>query len=95
MSKIISAVVVLLFGAFTFATTTARAADADHTLLATFCAPADIQGPTCKRAKGYPNAGGRGCDALVENNCRQSNGDGGHARSLPLAATGTGAKYDG
>lgn len=65
MSKTISAAIALLFGAFGLASTTARAADNDRALLATFCAPADIQGSSCKRANGYPNAPKRGCEVTL------------------------------
>ena len=66
MSKTVFTTVALLFSAFLFATTTARAADADRALLTTFCAPADIHGSTCKRAKGYPNAPRSGCDVTLD-----------------------------
>jgi hypothetical protein len=65
MSKVISAVTALLFAAIPFATTTARAADSDRALLSTFCAPADIQGSTCKRARAYPNAPRGGCNVTL------------------------------
>src|ERR1700739_2044943 len=65
MSKTISTAFALLFGSLLFATTPARAADTDRALLSTFCAPADIQGSTCKRAKGYPNAGRSACDVTL------------------------------
>ena len=66
MSRTIFAAIALLFAAFPFATTTARAAESDRALLATFCAPADIHGSTCKRARAYPNAGRRGCDVTLD-----------------------------
>jgi hypothetical protein len=65
MSKTISTAFALLFGSLLFATTPARAADTDRALLSTFCAPADIQGSTCKRAKSYPNAGRSACDVTL------------------------------
>src|ERR1700760_2902427 len=65
MSKIIFAAVALLFAALPFAAAPVRAADNDRALLATFCAPGDIQGATCKRAKGYPNAPSRGCGVTL------------------------------
>jgi hypothetical protein len=36
-------------------------------LLSTFCDAANIRGSTCKRAKGYPHAGTRGCDVKLTN----------------------------
>ena len=60
------AIIALLFAAFPLATTAARAADTDRALLSTFCAPADIHGSTCKRAKGYPNAPRQGCDVTLD-----------------------------
>jgi hypothetical protein len=63
--KVIFTAVALLFTALPFATTPARAADSDWALLATFCAPADIEGSTCKRARGYPNAPRQGCDVTL------------------------------
>jgi hypothetical protein len=65
MSRPLFAAIALLFVAFPLDNTTARAADTDRALLATFCAPADIHGSTCKRAKGYPDAGRRGCDVTL------------------------------
>lgn len=69
MSKAISnsvfAIIALLFAAIPFAATPARAADTDRALLSTFCAPGDIQGSTCKRAKGYPNAPRGGCEVTL------------------------------
>lgn len=41
----------------------ARAEDDDRALLATFCAPANIKGATCTRAKSYPD--GRACDVKL------------------------------
>jgi hypothetical protein len=66
MSKAISTAIALLFAALSFTVTPARAAESDRALLSTFCAPADIQGSTCKRAKGYPNADRRGCDVTLQ-----------------------------
>jgi hypothetical protein len=34
-------------------------------LLSTFCAPGDIQGSTCKRARAYPNAPKSGCEVTL------------------------------
>ena len=45
--------------------TPARAQNADRALLATFCDAASIKGATCKRTKGYPDAGQRGCDVTL------------------------------
>src|SRR5690348_10946020 len=70
------AIIALLFAAFPPATATARAADTDRALLSTFCAPADIHGSTCKRAKGYPNAPRQGCDVTLD-------GDGYRGKFLP------------
>jgi hypothetical protein len=42
-----------------------RAQGADRALLAAFCDAADIAGPVCKRARGYPNGGGRACDVRL------------------------------
>ena len=44
------------------AATNAQAPD-ERTLLSTFCDAADIQGPTCKKAKNYPNR--RTCDVKL------------------------------
>ena len=66
MSRTIFAAIALLFAAFPLATTTARAADTDRALLSTFCAPADIHGSTCKRARGYPNAPRGGCNVTLD-----------------------------
>ncbi len=65
ISRSITAAMPLLLAAIPFAATPVRAADSDRALLATFCAPADIQGSTCKRAKGYPNAPSRGCEVTL------------------------------
>ena len=65
MSKAITAAIALLFAAIPLTTTTVRAADTDRALLATFCAPGDIQGSTCKHAKGYPNAPRGGCEVTL------------------------------
>ena len=65
MPKIVPSALALLFAALPFAATPAHAAESDRALLSTFCAPADIQGSTCKRAMGYPNAGQRGCDVTL------------------------------
>ena len=65
ISKSVFAAIALLFAAIPFAATTARAADSDRALLSTFCAPGDIQGSTCKRAKGYPNAPRGGCEVTL------------------------------
>ena len=37
----------------------------DRALLSAFCAPANIKGSTCTRAKAYPNAAGRRCDVKL------------------------------
>jgi hypothetical protein len=37
----------------------------DRALLATFCDAGNIKGKICKHAKGYPNAGKRGCDVTL------------------------------
>ena len=65
MSRTFSAAIALLFAAIPLTTTPARAADTDRALLSTFCAPGDIQGATCKRAKGYPNAPRGGCEVTL------------------------------
>jgi len=66
MSKPIPALVAMAFGAAClFAAPAARADDADRALLSTFCDTANIKGSACKRAKGYPNAGNRGCDVKL------------------------------
>ena len=43
----------------------ARAQNADHALLLTFCDATNIKGSTCKRAKSYPDTGQRGCDVTL------------------------------
>ncbi len=65
VSKSVFAAFALVLAVIPFAATPARAADNDRALLATFCAPADIQGSTCKRAKGYPNAPRSGCEVTL------------------------------
>lgn len=60
-----AAAIALQFAAFPLATMPARAADNDRALLSTFCAPADIEGSTCKRARGYPNAPRSGCNVTL------------------------------
>ncbi|HTC99419.1 MAG TPA: hypothetical protein VK734_16930 [Bradyrhizobium sp.] len=65
ISKSVFAAIALLFAAIPFAATPAHAADTDRALLSTFCAPGDIQGSTCKRAKGYPNAPRGGCEVTL------------------------------
>ena len=62
MSKVIA---LALTGAFLLSTAPARAAETDRALLSTFCDAANIKGSTCKRAKGYPNAGKRACDVTL------------------------------
>ena len=62
MSKVIA---FALTGAFLLSTAPARAAETDRALLSTFCDAANIKGSTCKRAKGYPNAGKRACDVTL------------------------------
>lgn len=59
------ALALVLGGASLSATGPARAVDADRALLSTFCDAADIKGSTCKRAKGYPNAGRRACNVAL------------------------------
>lgn len=58
-------IAVALGGALLPANAPVRAQGADHALLAAFCNPEDISGSTCKRAKGYPDAGGRACDVKL------------------------------
>ncbi|WP_076861543.1 hypothetical protein [Bradyrhizobium mercantei] len=53
----------ILFVTSQFISSPARAEDSDRALLATFCAPANIKGSTCTRAKSYP--GGRACDVKL------------------------------
>lgn len=43
----------------------AAAQEADRALLATFCDAADIDGATCRKAKGYPQGGNRVCDVKL------------------------------
>ena len=62
MSKVIA---LALTGPLLLSTVPARAVDADRALLSTFCDAANIKGSTCKRAKGYPNAGKRACDVTL------------------------------
>ncbi|WP_298378545.1 hypothetical protein [uncultured Bradyrhizobium sp.] len=54
-----------LGAAMLFTTSQARADGSDRTLLATFCASANIKGSTCTRAKSYPGGGGRACDVKL------------------------------
>src|SRR5437868_122744 len=63
MSKLI--LTALALGACLLASAPARAYDDNRVLLATFCDAANIHGSACTRAKGYPNAGNRGCDVKL------------------------------
>ena len=63
MSKSIPALVALAFACLL--ASPAHADDADRALLSTFCDAEDIEGSTCKRAKGYPDAGSRACDVKL------------------------------
>jgi hypothetical protein len=65
MSKLIPAIIALTVGGACLVASAARADDADRALLATFCDAANINGSACTRAKGYPNAGNRGCDVKL------------------------------
>ena len=65
MSKSILAMTALAIGGACLVATPARADATDRALLATFCDTANIHGPACTRAKGYPNAGDRGCDVKL------------------------------
>jgi len=66
MPKPIHALVALAFGgACLLASAAAHADDANRALLSTFCDADNIKGSTCTRAKGYPNAGERGCDVKL------------------------------
>jgi hypothetical protein len=63
--KSIPAILAVALGGASLLTTPARADDADRALLSTFCDAANIKGSACARAKGYPNAGNRGCDVKL------------------------------
>jgi hypothetical protein len=65
MLKSIPAIIALALGGACLVATAARADDADRALLSTFCDAANIKGSACTRAKGYPNAGNRGCDVKL------------------------------
>jgi hypothetical protein len=65
MPKSILAVTALALGSACLLATAARADDADRALLSTFCDAANIKGSVCTRARGYPNAGSRGCDVKL------------------------------
>src|SRR5437879_78395 len=65
MSKSILAMTALAVGGACLLATAARADDADRALLSTFCDADNIEGSACTRAKGYPNAGNRGCDVKL------------------------------
>jgi hypothetical protein len=60
-------VIALAFGGILLpANQPVRAQGADRALLAAFCDTADIAGSTCKRARGYPNAGpAKACDVKL------------------------------
>lgn len=53
----------VLAGALTALPASGEAQPADAQLLATFCAPSNIRGSACKRAKAYPNR--RACDVSL------------------------------
>jgi len=61
-------VALALGGVLLLANRPVHAQGADHALLATFCNSADIAGSACKRAVGYPNAGGKACDVKLVGN---------------------------
>ena len=63
--KSIPAILAVALGGASLLATPARADDADRALLSTFCDAANIKGSACSRAKGYPNAGNRGCDVKL------------------------------
>src|SRR5258708_11085079 len=63
--NIIPAIIALALGGASLLATPARADDADRALLSTFCDAANIKGSACTRARGYPNAGNRGCDVKL------------------------------
>jgi hypothetical protein len=63
--KSIPAILAVALGGASLLATPARADDADRALLSTFCDAANIKGSACTRAKGYPNAGNRGCDVKL------------------------------
>src|SRR4051812_24255570 len=66
MSRSRVLVIALAFGSILLpANQPVRAQGADHALLSAFCNAADIAGPVCKRARGYPNAGGKACDVKL------------------------------
>ena len=65
MPKAIPVVLALALIATLLSAAPACAAEADRALLSTFCDAANIKGSTCKRAKGYPNAGKRACDVAL------------------------------
>ena len=60
-----SSAALALAAAFLLSSPPTSAANNTHALLSTFCDAANIKGATCKRAKGYPNAGKRGCDVTL------------------------------
>ncbi len=55
----------LMFGSALLLPSPTRAQTFDRALLSTFCAAGNIKGSTCKRARGYPNAGKRRCDVTL------------------------------
>jgi hypothetical protein len=65
MTKAIPAVLALAFSGAFGLSAPAHAEETDRALLSSFCDPARIKGSTCKRAKFYPNAGHRACDATL------------------------------
>jgi hypothetical protein len=59
-----TATLLVLAAVFAVVPATAKAQATDQqTLLSAFCDPADVEGSTCKKAKGYP--GGRACDVKL------------------------------
>jgi len=65
MPKAIPVLIALAFAAASLPSGPARAADANRALLSTFCDATNIKGATCRRAKGYPDAGKRACDVKL------------------------------
>ena len=65
MPKAIPVLLALTITTASLPTSPARAAETDHALLSTFCDTTNIKGATCRRAKGYPDAGKRACDVAL------------------------------
>jgi len=65
MPKALPVLLALTIAAASLRAAPIRATEADRALLSTFCDATNIKGATCRRAKGYPEAGKRACDVAL------------------------------